>query len=75
MSKKKKGFEESVNRLTEIISIIENPETTLSDSIELYKEGMDLSGFCMKELVEAEKEVVTLSKDFEGKFVTENYET
>jgi len=74
MSKKKKGFEESVNRLTEIISIIENPETTLSDSIELYKEGMGLSNLCMKELVEAEEKVLTLSKDFEGKFITESYE-
>lgn len=47
-------FEQSVKRLDEIITALENPEITLEDSLKLYKEGAELIGSCRKELDNAE---------------------
>lgn len=55
-------FEQSVKRLDEIITALENPEITLEDSLKLYKEGVELIGSCRKELDNAEM-LVTVEGD------------
>ncbi len=55
-------FEQSVKRLDEIITALENPEITLEDSLNLYKEGAELIGSCRKELDNAEM-LVTVEGD------------
>ncbi len=55
-------FEQSVKRLDEIITSLENPEITLEDSLKLYKEGAELIGSCRKELDNAEM-LVTVEGD------------
>ncbi len=55
-------FEQSVKRLDEIITALENPEITLEDSLKLYKEGAELIGSCRKELDNAEM-LVTVEGD------------
>ncbi len=55
-------FEQSVKRLDEIITALENPEITLEDSLKLYKEGAELIGSCQKELDNAEM-LVTVEGD------------
>ncbi|MGN1135492.1 MAG: exodeoxyribonuclease VII small subunit [Oscillospiraceae bacterium] len=47
-------FEESINKINEIISALEDKEISLDDSIELYKEGAKLIESCKKELDKAE---------------------
>ena len=51
------NFENSVRRLKEIVSKLENGELTLAESIELYKEGARLSEDCRKALKTAELSV------------------
>jgi len=48
------NFENSVKKLEEIISKLEDNETTLEESIEIYKEGVSLLGNCRKQLENAE---------------------
>ena len=55
-------FKQSVKRLDEIITALENPEITLVDSLKLYKEGAELIGSCRKELDNAEM-LVTVEGD------------
>ena len=73
MAKKKKTYEEAVKRIDEITDILENGEVSLENSIELYKEGVELISFCGQVLENAEKQVTLLSEK-DGLFVEENFE-
>lgn len=47
-------FEESIKRIDDIISALEDKDISLDDSIKLYKEGAKLVENCKKELDKAE---------------------
>ena len=59
-AKKKQTFENALKRLEDISEIIEDPETTLEKSLELYKEGVGLSVFCAEILQNARQEIFEL---------------
>lgn len=64
----KYNLEEAMARLDEIVKILENNNETLENSIELFKEGMDLSKFCSTQLDGFEQQVLEILKmDKEGK--------
>lgn len=65
---KKKTFEQAINRLEEIISIMENSDTSLEQGVKLYKEGIELSVFCGESLNKIEQEVTILQQDTQGIF-------
>ena len=48
--KKKETFEASFGRLQEILTKMENPDTSLDDSLALYAEGAKLVKSCMQQL-------------------------
>lgn len=50
-------FEEKLNRLEEIVSLLENPEISLDKSMELYREGILCSQFCREKLEKARHEL------------------
>ena len=52
MSEKELNFEQQLNRLKEIVSLIQQKDLSLDKSIELYEEGAKI----VKELNEALKE-------------------
>lgn len=54
MKGQKMKFEESIKRIDEIISALEDNDISLDDSIKLYKEGAKLIDGCKKELDKAE---------------------
>lgn len=56
-------FEESINKINEIISALEDKDISLDDSIELYKEGAKLIESCKKELDKAEMLVTVEDTD------------
>ncbi len=58
---KRKTFEESVERLEEIVKLLENGKAPLSDSLALFEEGVTLVRFCTAELDEAEKKIIELT--------------
>lgn len=67
MSKKKSAdsIEEKLKRLEIITSILEDSETTLEDSIELFEEGAKLSKECFTILEKAELKITTLKKNLD----------
>lgn len=51
------NFEKSLERLREIINILEKGDATLSQSLDLYKEAVELSVSCKKELEDAKLQI------------------
>ncbi|MDR3240381.1 MAG: exodeoxyribonuclease VII small subunit [Clostridiales bacterium] len=68
MAKKKLNFEQAMSRLEEVIAEMENSQTALERSIELYREGAELSLLCAERLSAAEKEITVLQRTTEGVF-------
>lgn len=61
-----KSFEESINRLDEIVRSLEKGDAPLSESLKLFEEGTGLIANCDKLLSEAEQMVVKLKKGADG---------
>lgn len=66
MAAKKKSFEESMQRLEEIVSQLEKGEAPLKESMALFEEGMRLAADCGKQLDQAEQAVMRLVKGADG---------
>ncbi len=64
--KNKKSFEELLNRLEEIIGILEGDNPGLDESIKLYEEGIILSKECYQTLKNADLKITELKKDLEN---------
>ena len=56
------NFEEDLKKLQSILDDIESDELTLEDSIQKYKEGMELSKKCQDALDQA-KQVIKVLED------------
>jgi exodeoxyribonuclease VII small subunit len=56
------NFEEDLKKLQNILDDIESDKLSLEDSIQKYKEGMELSKKCQEALNEA-KQVIKLLED------------
>ncbi len=61
-SNKISNFEEDLKKLQSILDDIESDKLTLEDSIQKYKEGMELSKKCQEALDEA-KQVIKVLED------------
>ena len=66
MSKKSQTFEQSLNRLQEISSLLESEEISLDESIKLYEEGIMLSKLCYEKLNEAELKITELKNQLQS---------
>lgn len=53
-------FEKSMERLKEIIEILEKGNTGLEKSLELYNEAVELSVNCKKELENAKTKITSM---------------
>ncbi len=67
-------FEECLDRLEKIVGELEKGDVPLDRALELFDEGMKLSGSCRKELEEAEGKVEILLKR-NGKLQAEAFES
>ena len=56
----KKSFEENMIEAEACINKMESDEVPLSESLALYKRGLELINFCDLELKEAQKEITLL---------------
>jgi exodeoxyribonuclease VII small subunit len=61
-------FEKALERLEAIVQSLENGETGLDQSLDLYAEGIKLSKQCFGQLTKAETKVKELSQDANGLF-------
>ena len=50
-------FEQAIKRLEEIVNLLENNQTSLDESVELFQEGVQLSQYCSKKLGHVENKV------------------
>lgn len=71
---KKKTLEESLIRLEEIVSIIDENEVGLEDAVKLYKEGVAISIQCGKTLEKIEQEVYLLQENLNSTFKLKPFE-
>lgn len=55
------SIEEALARLDERAAALENTDTGLKESMELYSEGVQLINRCRNYLCDVEKEMITLS--------------
>ncbi len=75
MARKKKTYEEAAERLEEIVEKLENSDVSLEESINLYKEGMELTLLCRQKLEAVRQEVDELKKNFDGSFSLKPFNT
>ena len=61
-----KSFEQSLQRLDEIVRLLENGDAPLSESLGLFEEGTGLVKRCTEQLEQAEQRVVQLRKSADG---------
>lgn len=71
---KKVNFEESLKRLEEIVSKMEQGNASLEEALSLFEEGSALVQRCGKQLDEAELKVVRLMKGPTGEPVETEFE-
>jgi len=57
------SFEEEIQRLEDIVKILDRGDEPISLSIELYEEGMALAGKCREYLESAEQKVTLISQE------------
>lgn len=55
------NIEQALARIEEINQLLSQQGTSLKDSMELYKEGVELADKCKKNLEGVEKEIIILS--------------
>ena len=56
-------YEEAINRLDEIVSLLEKNEVSLDEALKLFEEGTKLAAFCSKMLSDAKQKITTIEKD------------
>ena len=66
MSAKKATFEQQIQRLEEIVTVLEKGDAQLADSLALFEEGTKLIAACSRQLDQAEQQVVKLMKGADG---------
>ncbi len=66
MAKKTLSFEESMQRLEEIVRLLERGDVPLEESLALFEEGSGLIAQCSKLLDNAEQKVIKLKKGSDG---------
>ncbi len=60
-------FEEALARLETIVSELEKGDLPLDDSLKIFEEGIKLSKNCLKMLDDAEKKIVIMVQEKDGK--------
>ncbi|AFS53152.1 MULTISPECIES: exodeoxyribonuclease VII small subunit [Leptospirillum] len=61
-----KSFEEKMDRLEEIVRVLEGQDRPLEESMALFEEGMKLSNECRDILEKTEKKITVLLSREEG---------
>ena len=60
-----KTFEEKMQRLEEIVSLLDSDKTSLDDSIKLYEEGLSLSKDLENQLKTFQEKIDNIGKENE----------
>ena len=74
MGKNELTFEQKLERLDQIVKLLEKGDAPLAESLGLFEEGTGLIRDCSRQLDEAEQKVVKLRKGPDGAPVEEPFE-
>ena len=69
----KQTFEEKINELQKIVTILEDENSSLEQCIELYDKGTKLAAECNKILDQAQSKIVKMSDDGNDGFSEEEF--
>ena len=69
----KQTYEEAIKRLEGIVEKLDSGEFTLDESMDLFKEGVELTKFCNEKLNEYEKTITKLVEK-QGELVEEKFD-
>jgi len=72
--KKKISFEDAMEQLEKIVANLENGESQLKESYDMFEQGIKLSKYCEDILNDTEKKVEILLKNSEGELVPQPFE-
>lgn len=56
-------YEKTIERLEEIVRILEKNEVSLDESMKLFEEGTKLTAYCADKLKKAEQKITELVKE------------
>ena len=56
-------YEKAMNRLEEIVSLLEKNDVSLDDTIKLFEEGTRLTAFCSEKLKNAKAKITLAEKE------------
>ncbi len=56
-------YEKAIERLEEIVALLEKNDATLDESMKLFEEGAKLTVFCNEKLKNAEQKITELIKE------------
>jgi exodeoxyribonuclease VII small subunit len=73
MPKKELTFEKAMDRLEEIVSLLESGDSPLDKSLSLFEEGVKLVKLCNSQLEKAESSVKMLINQ-DGELVEKNFD-
>ena len=73
MPKKELTFEKAMDRLEEIVSLLESGDSLLDESLSLFEEGVKLVKLCNSQLEKAESSVKMLINQ-DGELVEKNFD-
>lgn len=73
MSKQSKTFEESMNRLEQIVRAMERGDVPLEESLKLFQEGTELVQTCTKLLDNAQLQIKKVMTAADGSPVMEEF--
>ena len=73
MNEKNLTFEESMQRLEQIVRSLERGDAALEESLKLFREGTQLVERCGKLLDDAQLQVKIISTDEQGRPVEEDF--
>ena len=64
-------FEQAMNRLEEIVRILEVGERPLEETVNLYEEGQRLRQYCEQYLADAEQRIAVIRQASDGGIIVE----
>ena len=73
MNKENKTFEESMQRLEQIVRAMERGDVALEESLKLFQEGTELVRSCQKLLDEAQLQVKKIMTAADGSPIEEDF--
>ena len=74
MAKKKKSFESSLEELEKIVTLLEDGDQPLEESLSLFESGVRLTRECQQRLDDAERKIQVLIEDERGEAVIEEFD-